>query len=291
MKLPVSLLASYLYCPRKVFLQKVLKLREPIKKPLVLGTIRHKVLELASIGEKDVVCSIMQGDLWQDVLLKYTSHYEALLRETISHHETSLEKIGMGVLDAYGHSLPSLLNEAAMRAANTFEFFEETNLEGEELWKNLTPKILSEVRLESNELGLVGVIDQIHDYGEYAIPVELKTGKAPKMGVWEGHRIQASAYALMLEENRKIEVRETIVHYLDFNEKRKVVLNPFMKEELILLIGEVKELISNTILPEFCESKQKCVSCGLKSQCYDEQVMKSLLALVRRSREVQSQLV
>ena len=41
--LSVTHLSSYLYCPRKLYLQKVLSIYEPPKEALVKGTIRHKM--------------------------------------------------------------------------------------------------------------------------------------------------------------------------------------------------------------------------------------------------------
>ena len=31
-------------------------------------------------------------------------------------------------------------------------------------------------------------------------------------------------------------------------------------------------------LPDFCDNKNKCVSCGLKNTCYDEEEMKNIMA-------------
>jgi len=47
---------------------------------------------------------------------------------------------------------------------------------------------------------LKGKIDRIEKFNDTAIPVELKTGKAPKGGVWESHMIQVASYMLLLEE-------------------------------------------------------------------------------------------
>jgi CRISPR-associated protein Cas4 len=281
MKLPVSLLSTYLYCPRKVFLQRVLKLREPLRQPLIFGTIRHETLEKASLAEQGIVCSIIQESVFGDVYSLYMNRYAHALRETVDAHAESLRSLRIEPSDAYEYTLPSLLREAESRAVNTYTFFERTGLLAEELWEALTPKISSEVRIESEKLQLVGVIDQLHDYGPHVVPVELKTGKMPREGVWPGHRVQAAAYALMLQEHSGREVREAVVHYLDGNEKRQIIINPFMREEIVFLVKEIQELLANTLLPEYCDSRQKCAACGLRTQCYDAGLMQSLLASSR----------
>src|SRR3989338_4094124 len=275
MKLAGSLLSTYLYCPRKGFLQKAFKLREPLRQPLIFGTIRHQALEEATFIEKEIVTSIGKGADEHEVQKRYVDEYASILKEVVLKHAASLDSLGISGSDAYEHSFSSLVREAQSRAMNAFSFFEKTRLIGEELWERLTPKIHSEVRIESEELQLVGIVDQVHDYGDYAIPVELKTGKMPKEGVWPGHRIQAGAYALMLEEMQGKPVGQAVVYYLDGNEKRNIVMNPFMREEIAGLVEEIQELLSNTLLPEYCCSMQKCAACGLRKECYNQTLMQS----------------
>ena len=155
--------------------------------------------------------------------------------------------------------------------------FERKNPELEKL----TPKITSEFHIVSEKLQLKGIIDQIEDYGNGVVPIELKTGSCPREGVWPGHRIQAGAYALMLEEMQGKPVGQAVVYYLDGNEKRNIVMNPFMREEIAGLVEEIQELLSNTLLPEYCCSMQKCAACGLRKECYNQTLMQSLLTSVR----------
>ncbi|MBI2659513.1 hypothetical protein HYX05_05440, partial [Candidatus Woesearchaeota archaeon] len=58
MKISVSLLSSYLYCSRKLFLEKVLLLEEPPKESLVMGSIRHETYDNINKKEEEIVTSI-----------------------------------------------------------------------------------------------------------------------------------------------------------------------------------------------------------------------------------------
>ena len=53
MKISVSMLSTYLYCPRKLFLQKILMVEEPPKESLVMGSIRHEVYDYINNNGKD----------------------------------------------------------------------------------------------------------------------------------------------------------------------------------------------------------------------------------------------
>src|SRR3989338_7195409 len=223
MKISVSLLSSYLYCSRKLFLEKVLHLEEPPKK--------------------------------------------------------RLEGVSLNMLEAYKKSFPFIMEESSIRAANIFSFIEENNVFGEELWQKLTPKIISELRIDSDELRLKGIIDQVHVYGNDYVPFELKTGRMPKDGVWPSHRIQIAAYSLLLQEKFKKPIKEGFVLYLDSKEKRHIAINPFMKQEVKQLVDEVIALLESMELPDFCNNENKCRKCGLKQTCYNEEEVNNLLKI------------
>ena len=64
MKLSVSMLSTYLYCPRMLFLQKVLELEEAPKEALILGSIRHETYDLVNKNEENLVVKISKSPLF-----------------------------------------------------------------------------------------------------------------------------------------------------------------------------------------------------------------------------------
>ncbi len=277
MKIPVTLLSTYMYCPRKVFLQRVLRLKEPPRQPLLLGTIRHEALEAATNAEEGMVAAITGAMEPGEIFSLYESGYSTLLRSVVLKHSTSLGALGIDPLDAYLGALPTLVRESRVRAANLERFMKETRLFGPELWEALVPKILSEIPIESDALRLTGIIDRVQEFPDRLIPVELKSGKMPREGVWPGHRVQAAAYALLLEERYRKKVPEAIVHYLDAKEQRMIAINAFMKGEIVKLVDEVLEILSSLSLPGFCPPN-KCVPCGLRKKCHDREMMENAMA-------------
>ena len=172
---------------------------------------------------------------------------------------------------------PIFNQEAKSRANNAYKFIKEFNLYGKELWQKLTPKIKSELKVVSNNLGLIGKIDQLELHKETIIPIELKTGKSPSNGIWPGHRIQIAAYALLLEDQYKKKVNSGSVIYLDQNIKRTIPINPFLKDEIIELRNQVEQLLASKELPDFTENRNKCEKCSLKKHCYDEEFIQTRL--------------
>ena len=203
MKISVSLLSSYLYCSRKLFLQEVLLLEEPPKESLVMGSIRHETYDVINKKEEAIVTSVTEKITLDKIQALYRKEYLAILRKAIVSNKKRLEDVNINMLEAYKKSFPFIMEESDMRANNIFNFVEANNVFGKELWQKLTPKILSELRIESEELKLKGIIDQVHVYDDEYVPFELKTGRTPQDGIWPSHRIQIAAYSLLLQEHFK----------------------------------------------------------------------------------------
>ena len=279
MKISVSLLSSYLYCSRKLFLEKVLLLEEPPKESLVMGSIRHETYDNINKKEEAIVTSIKKKETLESIRALYKKDYLAILRKAIANNRKRLEEVNFNSLDAYKKSFQFIMEESYMRAANIFSFIEENNVFGKELWQKLTPKIISELRIESDELRLKGIVDQVHVYDNEYVPFELKTGRTPNDGVWPSHRIQIAAYSLLLQEKFNKEIKEGFVVYLDTKEKRHIAFNPYMKQEVKQIVDEIIELLESKELPDFCDNQNKCRKCGLKATCYNEEEVNNLLKI------------
>ncbi|MBD3249715.1 CRISPR-associated protein Cas4 [Candidatus Woesearchaeota archaeon] len=272
--LSVSMLSSYLYCRRKLFLQYVLKLTEPDKSALVKGSVRHETYEGINEIDKYLVEGIQKGESFEDIQKRLLNAYSGILRKRISKNLKRLRSVEIDPIGLYKNTLPYFEKESMLRTEHLFKFINRYNLYGAELWEKLVPKIHSEIRITSERYGIRGIVDRIEEYPEGFVPVELKTGKAPREGAWPGHRIQLGAYALLMEEYYGKEIKEGFIHYLDNDEKVHIDINPFFREEIKELKEKVRALVNSREIPEIECNKNKCMKCGLREQCFDEKLLK-----------------
>ena len=175
MRIPVSLLSTYLYCSRKLFLEQVLLLEEPPKESVVLGSIRHETYDNINKSEEEIVTSITRSLPLKEIQALYKQKYLQVLRNVITKNKKRLEEVNLNMLDAYKNSFSFIMDESDIRANHVFSFIESNNVFGKELWQKLTPKIISELKIASEELKLTGIIDQVHVYENEYVPFELKT--------------------------------------------------------------------------------------------------------------------
>ena len=263
--LSVTDLTSYLYCARKLYYRKILGIKEKAKAVSIKGTIKHRVFELAGKEDPVIISAFTAKDSLEDLEMKYRSVYYKVLMFVIKQEEKKLKNLGLTTLEVYQEIWPFFLEEAKAKSKELFKFAKEKKVYGDALWLSL-PKGVPELKIFSNELNLVGVVDKV-DVDRGFIPIELKTGKAPREGVWKNHKIQVGAYMLLLSEHYGQEVKKGYVDYLSIGEQRKVVMNPFLKDEILEIRDSVNALLVGE-LPARVEEKWKCDSCGIREECY-----------------------
>ena len=233
--LSVTHLSGYLYCPRKLYLEKVLEFIPPPKDVLIRGTINHLMFDYLNKIDQEIVTSITTSDL-KSIFNIYKQNYSSLLRDIIKNNKLKIKEVNLDPLQLFQESWEVFEQEALFRATNVYEFIKKYNIYGKELWEKLTPKYLTEIKLSSNKLGLRGIVDKIEINKDLLIPIELKTGSPPKQGVWPGHKIQLIAYLLLIQENFNKKVKHGFVEYIMYKEKRHIIINPFSEQQVYDLV-------------------------------------------------------
>lgn len=261
----VSMLSTYLYCPRKLYINHVIGVKGIEKTSQVIGKIKHSVIEYVNNMENEIVNKITPDMDANDIENLYRQAYYRILMYQIKKYKTQVKDFDVRQL--FSEVWVVLLEEAKFRANNVAFFKDKTGLFGRELWLKLTPKYVSELKLMSKTLNLIGVVDKVEQYHDSVIAYELKSGKAPDNGLWPGHRVQLAAYIMLLKEKYK-DVNEGYVHYLDIKEKRKLVLNPAIEDEVKSLINKVSVLLASDKLPAKVKNENKCLYCNLKEHCF-----------------------
>jgi CRISPR-associated protein Cas4 len=274
--LSVTSLTAYLYCARKLYLQKVLGYEEIPKEFLVRGAIKHRVFEEMEKTEKDIICSIGSSSAYEQILDFYNKRYAQILRMVILQSKNQLKLVNLLPMNAFKQYIVLFRLEAEMRASNLFSFIQANKVYGEDLWESLTPKLKSEYKIASQSLYLTGKIDQVQVFPTMLLPVELKTGKAPKEGAWEDHKIQLAAYALLLEDSFKVPINNGIIRYIDDNQARSIDINPFLKDQVKELVKEVKAMLSSEKLPPLNKNENKCRNCSLKEVCHNPELAQKI---------------
>jgi CRISPR-associated exonuclease Cas4 len=125
------------------------------------------------------------------------------------------------------------------------------------------------VSLSSSGLGLTGQLDCVirTAKNEY-VPVDYKGMVSNRGKLWMDHKYQLVAYGLLVEENYDTVVKRGFVNYVPERLVLGVEITPAMKAYVRRVVGHIRRIIGEEVLPPIRVGKHKCTGgCGHKTIC------------------------
>jgi CRISPR-associated exonuclease Cas4 len=122
-----------------------------------------------------------------------------------------------------------------------------------------------EVRLRSEALGLVGIVDEIVVTPDEVIVVDYK------MANWAGenHQVQLAAYAILASEAFSLPVRVGYVYLLNTRRFQKVPLDEAFRNSVLEIIPLINRIRFQEYMPPPTEHRNKCATCEFRRLCND----------------------
>ena len=183
---------TYLSCPRKFYLRYVRRLQTKPSIHLVRGRIVHKAIHEFHTNYPKTSPQVSPEKIRQDLLNSF--------------HREWMQAAGS--LNSLGLTSPEIdfyRDDSELMILNFSQWFYKNNLASPDL---------SETKIVSKTLGLMGIIDAVHTWGDKVALVDYKTSKYAN--ITDDILRQAALYAL-LYKNKYNEVPGSIlIHFLKF---------------------------------------------------------------------------
>ena len=157
----VTTITSYLYCPRKLYLERIEGYVEIPKDILVKGAVKHRVFDELTSTEELIVSGVSKDFDWNKTLKHYEEHFSKILRRSVLKSARQIKMAKLNPMTVFNEFSPFFNKEAETRAKYVFDFMNKNKVYGQELWDSLIPKIKSEYKVSSVELDLSGKIDRV----------------------------------------------------------------------------------------------------------------------------------
>ncbi|MBI2806679.1 MAG: CRISPR-associated endonuclease Cas1 [Planctomycetes bacterium] len=128
------------------------------------------------------------------------------------------------------------------------------------------------IRLESQALGLVAVVDILEVDGEVATPVDYKKGHAPDLpeGAWEPERVQVCAQGLLLRE-AGFTCTEGVIWYSASRRRVRIEFDDALVLRTQDLIAACRAMASGGRMPLPLVDSPKCPRCSLVGICLPDE--------------------
>jgi len=267
-QISISYLSSYLYCPIKFYIEECLKIKKLDQKIVIKGTLKHKAIEQITKKEKAFVESIDKIKDYESLVQYYKMNFSSNVRNVLLKNKFELEELNLPLPVLFQEFKPVFDFEAMQRAKNIFEQHKKTNLTGKELWYNLNPKYISEKSLKSKEFGLCGRIDRLELWHDKIVPIEFKNRESSTL--FDSQKIQLGSYILL--SNKLYEKPSTYgyVHFLKDNQKKLLMMNEFLQDEIMEVRSRVVDIIEDKKIPNIHSIKvspNKCKICPYQANC------------------------
>ncbi|MFX1521405.1 MAG: CRISPR-associated protein Cas4 [Promethearchaeota archaeon] len=122
------------------------------------------------------------------------------------------------------------------------------------------------LRLKNPYFRLYGLLDVVEVKGNEIYPVDRKTGKAPEQGVYRPHRFQLAAQAYLIEANFGKDVSKSVIEYSKEG-RREITISIKDKIDLIRILNEMRQIVSQEKLPRPTPHVGKCADCEYWKKC------------------------
>ncbi len=130
-------------------------------------------------------------------------------------------------------------------------------------------KVLKNVELVSKRLKLSGKVDYIlvTKFNEY-IPVDMKWSELRHGTAQKHHKMQLTAYSLLIEEAYKTTVKRAVIYY---SRARKTIIIPItdsLKAQTKEIIENIYRILETNLEPKVPYIAAKCKSCNYLRYCW-----------------------
>jgi CRISPR-associated exonuclease Cas4 len=260
----ISDIAGWLYCPRKVYITKVKKIKMPPTKEMIVGKIKHNILELFSKNEEKIVLKIDRDYDNIDLVFMYEEFIKEIASRVFYDNHEVLEGFRINADQALRKIIEGFSEDIRIRVIELKKKMKE-GFFGNELWNNLEVIYISELPVESENYGLRGRVDRIEvdKINNKIIPFELKTREG---GIFHADDIQLTAYAMLLEEKYNRKIKFGIIESGNKKEEREITEEN--KQEVLEIADTIRKL-DQGIIPAILSNFNKCKSCAFNEVCLD----------------------
>jgi CRISPR-associated exonuclease Cas4 len=256
MKISVSSIREFEFCPRAVYLKRVIKVEPSFTAERAGRLIKHSVRKELSMRQPELLRKTGGENLDETVRKEFET--------VINNLPTAYcgQPIAADINQLINEIRRELEPELSLISGRLQSMTKEYGLE--KAISLITP-VKVKCRMESEELGLKGIVDKVMNP---LVPLGIKTGRAGA-GVWDSDKLQLCAYGMLLEEQCETGIPYGLVEYTAIQEQRTVPFTGNLKEAVMETRESVSEVLSGK-MPELCPhgNGRKCEACGFREACY-----------------------
>ena len=260
----VSDINSWLYCSRKVYLSKICGLRTPPNRNMIIGKIKHNILEHLSKQEEKLVSQIDASHESLDMVFMYEEFIKRISEKIFADNMPMIDRFMIDRDDILKKVLRDFSGDIKLRVASIKQAISNGFVK-ENIWANLDIIYVSELPIESERLGLKGRVDRIliSKKDNTVMPFELKSREER---IFPSDEVQLTAYAMMLEDYYKQKITKGFIDV--GNNRQEIEISEDRRAQVLKIIEEIRSIYEdNPQIPPMQSNFNKCRNCEFREEC------------------------
>ena len=238
----VSEITTYLKCPRMCYYTS--------KGNELLTYTPPGYLERIILKELALTYGLAAGK--EDILSILNSELDRISKEIRIIYRAELDGVEDDALLGAASTVRSVLGDICSNLSLNAGYYANSQVEIEPL-------------LHSEKFGLSGSPDRLIKIDEIPVPSIIKTGSMPENGVWQGDRLQLTAYAMLVEDKYNSVVERGFVEYARWGTVREVTIKRHERRKVLQIRDRIKK-IQDGFMPERPKDAP-CERCGFAGLC------------------------
>lgn len=233
-------------------------------------TIYHKCPRMCFFTNKghnlitEVTPGYLEGIILKELAMVYDLAFNS--EDKLSILNLELDRISKEIPVIYRNELGSIDNEMISKSVTGVRSCLEIICPNLSSYNGFFAGELSHSEsLQSGKFGMTGSPDRLIRTEDELMPSIIKTGNMPQNGIWQGDRLQLTAYAVLVEEKYDIPVRRGFVEYARWGIVREAAIRRHERRNVLQILEKIKK-IQNGIMPEKPKDAP-CEYCGFTGIC------------------------
>lgn len=126
---------------------------------------------------------------------------------------------------------------------------------------------IENVRLESEVMGINGMVDLVLRQGGRVWPVEYKLSRRTQIA--SHFKLQLAAYGLLLEEAWQVEAREGFLYSLVTRKAERIPLTKRLRNKVLSTVEAIRAMVETEQTPAPTAKRARCTNCEFRRFCND----------------------
>lgn len=266
----ISSIKTYMYCPRKVYIQENV-VQEKSQIDPIYNEVKMLNIDVWDILNKnmrklrrEMHIKEIESVLSNGVQNAIENVFDGIIIENNTLNERTRE-----IYDNFNKQTQYNIKLLSLKVSKTMELMGK---DGGAISEMFFPSSMNSYFIKDDKLDLTGICDKIEIVDGIYYPISFKNSNPPLKGVWSQDAIELAAQAILIEQEFDCDVYVGFVEYQKIGDRRPVVMDVNVRKGLFDILHEMDQMKMLKKAPIVKINEKKCNRCEYRNICLERKI-------------------